>query len=152
MKAVVFHGVGDIRLDDVAEPKIKEPTDAIVRLTASAICGTDLHMVRGTLPGMKPGTILGHEGVGVVEPACLLVEAAEEESIPYTVEATGRSTGTDADVVQISRSGVPTGLVQFPLRYMHSPVEVMQLDDVQAAARLIAAFALRLATDASFVR
>jgi len=67
MKAVVFHGVGDIRLDDVAEPKIKEPTDAIVRLTASAICGTDLHMVRGTLPGMKPGTILGHEGVGVVE-------------------------------------------------------------------------------------
>jgi len=67
MKAVVFHGIGDIRLDDVPEPKIKEPTDAIVRLTASAICGTDLHMIRGTLPGMKEGTILGHEGVGVVE-------------------------------------------------------------------------------------
>jgi threonine dehydrogenase-like Zn-dependent dehydrogenase len=67
MKAVVFHGVGDVRLDDVKEPKLKEPTDAIVRLTASAICGTDLHMVRGTLPGMKPGTILGHEGVGIVE-------------------------------------------------------------------------------------
>jgi threonine dehydrogenase-like Zn-dependent dehydrogenase len=47
MKAVVFHAVGDIRLDDVPEPKIQEPTDAIVRLTASAICGTDLHMVRG---------------------------------------------------------------------------------------------------------
>src|SRR5207237_10107538 len=59
--------VGDVRLEDVNEPKIKEPTDAIVRLTASAICGTDLHMIRGTLPGMKPGTILGHEGVGVVE-------------------------------------------------------------------------------------
>jgi threonine dehydrogenase-like Zn-dependent dehydrogenase len=67
MKAVVFHGVGDIRLDSVPEPKIKEPTDAIVRITASAICGTDLHMVRGTLPDMKPGTILGHEGVGFVE-------------------------------------------------------------------------------------
>jgi threonine dehydrogenase-like Zn-dependent dehydrogenase len=67
MKAVVFHGVGDIRLDNVAEPKIEQPTDAIVRITASAICGTDLHMVRGTLAGMKPGTILGHEGVGVVE-------------------------------------------------------------------------------------
>ncbi len=67
MKAVVFHGIGDIRLDSVAEPKIKEPTDAIVRLTSSAICGTDLHMVRGTFPGMVPGTILGHEGVGVVE-------------------------------------------------------------------------------------
>jgi threonine dehydrogenase-like Zn-dependent dehydrogenase len=67
MKAVVFHGIGDIRLDDVADPKIKEPNDAIVRLTASAICGTDLHMVRGTMAGMKPGTILGHEGVGIVE-------------------------------------------------------------------------------------
>ncbi|WP_375754546.1 zinc-dependent alcohol dehydrogenase [Corallococcus exercitus] len=67
MKAVVFHGIGDIRLDDVAEPKLKEPTDAIIKLTASAICGTDLHMIRGTMPGMKPGTILGHEGVGVIE-------------------------------------------------------------------------------------
>jgi len=67
MKAVVFHGIGDIRLDDVAEPRIQQPNDALVRLTASAICGTDLHMVRGTMAGMKPGTILGHEGVGVVE-------------------------------------------------------------------------------------
>jgi threonine dehydrogenase-like Zn-dependent dehydrogenase len=67
MKAVVFHEVGDIRLDNVSEPKIEQPTDAIVRLTASAICGTDLHMVRGTMAGMVPGTILGHEGVGVIE-------------------------------------------------------------------------------------
>lgn len=67
MKAVVFHGIGDIRLDDVPEPRIEQPTDAIVRLTASAVCGTDLHMIRGTMPGMKPGTILGHEGVGIVE-------------------------------------------------------------------------------------
>lgn len=67
MKAVVFYGVGDIRLEDVPEPRIKEPTDAIVRLTATAICGTDIHMIRGTLAGMKPGTILGHEGVGIVE-------------------------------------------------------------------------------------
>lgn len=67
MKAVVFHDVGDIRLDDVKDPQLKEPTDAIVRLTASAICGTDLHMIRGTMPGMRAGTILGHEGVGVVE-------------------------------------------------------------------------------------
>lgn len=67
MKAVVFHGVGDVRLDVVPDPKIREPHDAIVRITASAVCGTDLHMVRGTMPGMLPGTILGHEGVGVVE-------------------------------------------------------------------------------------
>ncbi len=67
MKAIVFHGIGDIRLDNVDMPKIKEPTDVIVRLTASAICGTDLHMIRGTLPGLKSGTILGHEGVGVID-------------------------------------------------------------------------------------
>jgi threonine dehydrogenase-like Zn-dependent dehydrogenase len=67
MKAVVFHGVGDIRIEEVEEPKLQESTDAIVRLTASAICGTDLHMVRGTMNGMKKGTILGHEGVGIVE-------------------------------------------------------------------------------------
>jgi threonine dehydrogenase-like Zn-dependent dehydrogenase len=67
MKAIVFHGIGDIRLDDVKEPKIKNRHDAIVRLTASAICGTDLHLVRGTVPDMVPGTILGHEGVGIVE-------------------------------------------------------------------------------------
>ena len=67
MKAVVFHAIGDIRLDDVPEPTIQEPTDAIVRITSSAICGTDLHMVRGTFAGMEPGTILGHEAVGVVE-------------------------------------------------------------------------------------
>lgn len=67
MKALVWHGIGDIRLDQVKEPKIQDPQDAIVRITSSAICGTDLHMIRGTLSGMKPGTILGHEGVGVVE-------------------------------------------------------------------------------------
>jgi threonine dehydrogenase-like Zn-dependent dehydrogenase len=67
MKAVVFHAVGNISLDSVPDPSIQHDQDAIVRLTASAVCGTDLHMVRGTLPGMKPGTILGHEGVGVIE-------------------------------------------------------------------------------------
>ena len=67
MKAVVFHDVGDIRLDDVPEPVIKEPGDAIVRITVSAICGTDLHFVRGTFSNMEKGTILGHEAVGVVE-------------------------------------------------------------------------------------
>jgi threonine dehydrogenase-like Zn-dependent dehydrogenase len=67
MKAVVYHGVGDIRLEDVPDPRVQQPTDAIVRVTTSAICGTDLHLVRGTMPGMKEGTVLGHEAVGVVE-------------------------------------------------------------------------------------
>ncbi len=67
MKAGVFHGIGDIRLDDVPEPEIREKTDAIVPLTVSAIRGTDLHAVRGTMAVMVPDTILWHEGVGIVE-------------------------------------------------------------------------------------
>lgn len=67
MKAVVFHGVGDIRVDNVPEPRLESDKDAIIRIKASSICGTDLHMVRGSMPGMKKGTILGHEAVGIVE-------------------------------------------------------------------------------------
>ena len=67
MRAIVFRDTGDIRLENAPEPKLQDATDAIVRITTSAICGTDLHLVRGTLPGVKPGTILGHEAVGIVE-------------------------------------------------------------------------------------
>jgi threonine dehydrogenase-like Zn-dependent dehydrogenase len=67
MRAVVWHGLGDIRLDEVADPRIEQPTDAVISVTRSAICGTDLHMVRGTMPDMQDGTILGHEAVGIVE-------------------------------------------------------------------------------------
>ncbi len=67
MKAVVFKGVGNIALEDVPNPQIKDPEDAIIRITATSICGTDLHMVRGTMPGMEKGTILGHEAIGIVE-------------------------------------------------------------------------------------
>ncbi|MFG1654567.1 zinc-dependent alcohol dehydrogenase [Micromonospora sp. NPDC049275] len=66
MRAVTWHGVGDIRFSDVPDPKIQDPTDAIVKITTSAICGTDLHMVRGTMPGLRPGVVLGHEAVGEV--------------------------------------------------------------------------------------
>jgi putative aminopeptidase FrvX len=74
----------------------------------------------------------------------LLVEAAEEAGIEHTIAASGRSTSTDADAIQISRSGIPTGLVSIPLRYMHSPVEMVDLGDVEATVELVAAFAARL--------
>ena len=80
----------------------------------------------------------------------LLYEAAEAESIAVTLEATSRATGTDADAVHLSRGGVPTALVSIPIRYMHSPVELVQLDDVEACARVIAAAALRLQRESSF--
>ncbi|HEU5142411.1 MAG TPA: M20/M25/M40 family metallo-hydrolase [Solirubrobacterales bacterium] len=74
----------------------------------------------------------------------LLLEAAEEEGIDHTIAASGRSTSTDADAIQISRTGIPTGLVSIPLRYMHSPVEMVDLADLEATVTLIAAFAKRL--------
>lgn len=88
MKAVVFHGIGDIRLEDVIDPKIEQPNDAIVRITASAICGTDLHFVRGTMTGVEPGTVLGHEGVGIVEQVGANVrnfQGGERVVIPSTI-------------------------------------------------------------------
>jgi putative aminopeptidase FrvX len=100
----------------------------------------------GSGPVISRGSTLND---GVFE---LLHETGEAEKIPFTVEASGRNTGTDADAVHISRGGVPTGLVSIPIRYMHSPVELVQLEDVHAAARLIAAAALRLTRESSFAR
>lgn len=88
MKAVVFHAIGDIRFEDAPDPQIQKPTDAIVRITTSAICGTDLHFIRGTFPGMKEGTILGHEAVGVVEqvgPEVRNVAPGDRVVIPSTI-------------------------------------------------------------------
>jgi putative aminopeptidase FrvX len=74
----------------------------------------------------------------------LLLETAERLEIPHTIEASGSRTSTDADAIQIARAGVPTGLVSIPLRYMHSPVELVDLADVDAAVELVAGFALAL--------
>jgi endoglucanase len=82
----------------------------------------------------------------------LMHDVGEAEEIPFTATASARSTGTDADAIHISRAGVPTGVVSVPLRYMHTPVEMVQLDDVHNAARLIAAFARRLEPGMSFAR
>jgi putative aminopeptidase FrvX len=82
----------------------------------------------------------------------LLVETAEAEGIGYSISASGRGTSTDADVLQISRAGIPTGLVSIPLRYMHSPVEMVDLGDVEATVELLAAFAGRLKKDIDLSR
>lgn len=67
MKALVYHGPGKRAWEDVPKPEIKDPTDAIVRVTAVTICGTDLHILKGDVPEVEQGRILGHEAVGVVE-------------------------------------------------------------------------------------
>jgi threonine dehydrogenase-like Zn-dependent dehydrogenase len=67
VKAVVWHGKEDIRVDEVPDPVLREPTDAIVRVTATAICGSDLHLYSKLWPVLREGDILGHEPLGVVE-------------------------------------------------------------------------------------
>jgi putative aminopeptidase FrvX len=113
-------------------------------------------------PGIELGPITKHpleSGAVIARGTTLhpliferLYEAGEAEEIPFTIESIGKATGTDADAIHLSRAGVPTGLVSVPTRYMHSPVEMVSLVDIDAAARLIAAFALRLAPDVSFER
>ena len=66
MKALVYHGPGQRSWDEVPDPVIVDPTDAVVRIDSSTICGTDLHILKGDVPEVKPGTILGHEAVGTV--------------------------------------------------------------------------------------
>src|SRR5438477_28529 len=66
MKALVYHGPGKRAWEYVPDPVIREPTDAIVRIDSSTICGTDLHILKGDVPEVQPGTILGHEAVGTV--------------------------------------------------------------------------------------
>src|SRR5215218_11506250 len=113
-------------------------------------------------PGVDPGEI-GDHGLGsgpvitrgaiVNRPLNdLLDEAARAEGIECSTEASGRNTGTDADVIHFSRTGVPTAVVSIPLRYMHSPVELVELGDVEATIRLLTALALRLEADTSLER
>ena len=66
MKALVYQGPGQKAWQDVPDPAIKEPTDIIVKIVATTICGTDLHILKGDVPAVTPGRILGHEGVGVI--------------------------------------------------------------------------------------
>jgi threonine dehydrogenase-like Zn-dependent dehydrogenase len=67
MKAVVWHGKRDVRVEDAPDPAIQEPTDAVIRVTSTGLCGSDLHLYEVLSPFMTPGDILGHEPIGVVE-------------------------------------------------------------------------------------
>jgi putative aminopeptidase FrvX len=82
----------------------------------------------------------------------MLIETAEAEGIPFTLQASPRHTATDLDAIHLSRGGIPSGAVGIPLRYMHSPVEMVQLDDVDNVARLVAAVARRLTAETTFAR
>lgn len=82
----------------------------------------------------------------------LLAESADAEGIPYTVNVSAGDTHTDMDAAYLSRAGIATGLISIPIRYTHSPVETVELEDVEAAIRLVVAFAGRLEPELDFTR
>ncbi|WKB35315.1 zinc-dependent alcohol dehydrogenase family protein [Terrilactibacillus sp. S3-3] len=92
MKALVYEGPGSKEWKDVPKPQILESTDVIVKVTKTTICGTDLHILKGDVPETKPGTILGHEGIGIVEEAGPAVKnfKAGDEVIISCVTSCGR--------------------------------------------------------------
>ena len=88
MKAVVWHGKKDVRVDTVPDPKIEDPRDAIIRITSTAICGSDLHLYNGVMAGMKKGDIIGHEPMGIVEEVGASVtnlKKGDKVVVPFTI-------------------------------------------------------------------
>jgi threonine dehydrogenase-like Zn-dependent dehydrogenase len=88
MKALCWHGTGDVRIDSVPDPKIQDPRDAIVKITSSGICGSDLHLLDGFMPTMEKGDILGHEPIGeVIEvgSAVTNLKKGDRVVVPFTI-------------------------------------------------------------------
>ena len=86
MKALVWHGKHDVRVDTVPEPQIESPRDIIVKITSTAICGSDLHLYDGMMPTMEEGDILGHEPMGeVVGRDVKKVNRGDRVVIPFTI-------------------------------------------------------------------
>ena len=88
MKALCWHGKEDMRCDTVPDPKIEHPRDAIIKVTATAICGSDLHMYDGIIPGMHPGDVVGHEPMGVVlevGSAVKNLKIGDRVVVPFTI-------------------------------------------------------------------
>src|SRR4051794_8486292 len=88
MRAICWHGKSDVRVDTVPDPKIEDPRDAIVRITSTCICGSDLHLYDGYMPTMEPGDVIGHEPMGVVEEvgkSVTKLKRGDRVVVPFTI-------------------------------------------------------------------
>lgn len=88
MKAVTYQGFKDVKVKEVNDPKIEKPDDIIVRLTSTAICGSDLHLIHGMIPNMPEDFIIGHEPMGIVEeagPNVTKVKKGDRVIIPFNI-------------------------------------------------------------------
>lgn len=88
MKALTFHGPHDVRVDNVPDPRLQADDDILLRVTATAICGSDLHLYRGKVPGMEEGDVLGHEFMGIVEevgPGVTALQRGQRVVVPFNI-------------------------------------------------------------------
>ncbi|GAB7018501.1 zinc-dependent alcohol dehydrogenase [Halostagnicola bangensis] len=128
MKALVWHDEKDVRVDEVPKPEIANPTDAIIEITATAICGSDLHLYNGYMPGMREGDVLGHEPMGeVIEVGSEVdrLEVGDRVVVPFTISCGScwfcgedmyslcDNTNPNAELISKTMGHSPAGLLGF---------------------------------------
>jgi threonine dehydrogenase-like Zn-dependent dehydrogenase len=129
MKAVTWHGRRDVRVDTVPDPAISQPTDAIVRITSSGICGSDLHLYEVLAPFMNPGDVLGHEPMGIVEEVgseVSSVSAGDRVVIPFQISCghcymCDQQLYTQCETTQVREHGMGAALFGYTKLYGEVP-------------------------------
>ncbi len=129
MKAVAWHGKEDVRIDTVPDPKIEEPTDAIVRITSTAICGSDLHLYEVLGMWLEEGDIIGHEPMGIVEevgPEVSHIKPGDRVVIPFNISCghcfmCDRQLYTQCETTQVREHGTGAALFGYSKLYGHIP-------------------------------
>ncbi|GAA2313839.1 zinc-dependent alcohol dehydrogenase [Actinomadura sp. NPDC048955] len=129
MKAVTWHGKRDVRVEEVPDPKIKEPNDAVIRVTSSGICGSDLHLYEVLGPFMSEGDVLGHEPIGVVEetgPDVTHVKPGDRVVIPFNISCghchmCGLGLFAQCETTQVREQGTGAALFGYTRLYGQVP-------------------------------
>jgi threonine dehydrogenase-like Zn-dependent dehydrogenase len=129
MKAVTWHGRRDVRVDTVPDPKIEQPTDAVIRVTSSGICGSDLHLYEVLAPFMNEGDVLGHEPMGVVEEVGSEVpdlKAGDRVVIPFQISCghcymCDQQLYTQCETTQVRQHGMGAALFGYTKLYGEVP-------------------------------
>ncbi|NUS17311.1 MAG: glutathione-dependent formaldehyde dehydrogenase [Streptomyces sp.] len=125
MRATVWHGKRDVRVEHVPDPRVEEDTDAVVRITSSGLCGSDLHLYEVLTPFMTPGDILGHEPIGVVEetgPAVTNLKAGDRVVVPFQIACgscwmCSRGLFTQCETTQVTEHGMGARLFGYTKLY-----------------------------------
>ncbi|WP_175407311.1 zinc-dependent alcohol dehydrogenase [Streptomyces sp. TRM64462] len=129
MRAVTWHGKRDVRVETVPDPRIEKPTDAVVRITSTGLCGSDLHLYEVFGPFMTPGDILGHEPLGIVEETGADVpglKPGDRVVVPFQIACghcwmCGRGLPTQCETTQVTREGTGAALFGYSRLYGSVP-------------------------------